>query len=196
MECFEPGSFALYSTPSRTNYQDIFQAFWTSCIFNSDDLIGSAFISSSHSSNMWNSYIHHVIFSGYITNPFSGQLPVGYTGILEVKVRIDSNSYGFGAGFLFWCQQTELNVFDDQMIDASKDKRIVKLFTRGSHHCNLSVIYIAQNLFHRGKGSRSISLNSHYLVLFKNPVSFLNCISCIFSRDDLLRIYYTSSFRS
>ena len=26
-----------------------------------------------------------------------------------------------------------------------------------------------QKLFHQGKGSRSISLNSHYLVLFKNP---------------------------
>ena len=60
-------------------------------------------------------------------------------------------------------------VFDGQMIDASKDKRIVNLFTRGSHHRNLSVIYIVQNLFHQGKGSRSISLNSHYLVLFKNP---------------------------
>ena len=55
------------------------------------------------------------------------------------------------------------------MIDAGKDQRIVNLFTRGSHHRNLSVIYIVQNLFHQGKGSRSISLNSHYLVLFKNP---------------------------
>ena len=45
----------------------------------------------------------------------------------------------------------------------------MNLFTRGSHHRNLSVIYIVQNLFHQGKGSRSISLNSHYLVLFKNP---------------------------
>ena len=60
-------------------------------------------------------------------------------------------------------------MFDDQMIDASKDKRIVNLFTRGSHHRNLSVIYIVQNLFHQGKGSRSISLNRHYLVLFMNP---------------------------
>ena len=59
-------------------------------------------------------------------------------------------------------------MFDDQMIDASKDKRIVNLFTRSSHNRNLSVIYIVQNLFHQGKGSRSISLNSHYLVLFKN----------------------------
>ena len=62
-----------------------------------------------------------------------------------------------------------LIVFDDQMIDASKDKRIVNLFIRGSHHPNLSVIYIVQNLFHQGNGNRSISLNSHYLVLFKNP---------------------------
>ena len=60
-------------------------------------------------------------------------------------------------------------VFDDEMIDAGKDQRIVNLFTRGSHHCNLSVIYIVQNVFHQGKGSRSISLISHYLVLFKNP---------------------------
>ena len=57
-----------------------------------------------------------------------------------------------------------LIVFDDQMIDAGKDQRIVNLFTRGSHHRNLSVIYIVQNVFHQGKGS--ISLNSHYLVLF------------------------------
>ena len=55
------------------------------------------------------------------------------------------------------------------MIDASKDKRIVSLFTRGSHLRNLSVVYIVHNLFHQWKGCRSISLNSHYLVLLKNP---------------------------
>ena len=62
-----------------------------------------------------------------------------------------------------------LIVIDDQMIEAGKDNRIVNLFTKGSHHRNLSVIYIVQNLFHQGKGNLSISLNSHYLVLFKNP---------------------------
>ena len=54
------------------------------------------------------------------------------------------------------------------MIDASKDKRIENLFTLGSHNRNLSnksVIYIVQNLFHQGKGSRSISLNSHFLTI-------------------------------
>ena len=56
----------------------------------------------------------------------------------------------------FDVNKRNLIVFDDQMIDASKDKRIVNLFTRGSHHRNLSVIYIVQNLFHQGKGSRNI----------------------------------------
>ena len=62
-----------------------------------------------------------------------------------------------------------LIVIDDQMIVAGSDNRIVNLFTKGSHHRNLSVIYIVQNLFDQGKGNRSISLNSHYFVLFKNP---------------------------
>ena len=79
------------------------------------------------------------------------------------------NSSALERDSYFDVNKRNLIVFDDQMTDASKDKRIVNLFTRGSHHRNLSVIYIVQNLFHQGKGSRSISLNSHYLVLFKNP---------------------------
>ena len=30
-------------------------------------------------------------------------------------------------------------------------------------------MYIVQNLFHRGKHHRIISLNAHYMVVFKNP---------------------------
>ena len=60
-------------------------------------------------------------------------------------------------------------VLQNPMIDASKDERILNIFTRGSqHHRNLSIIYIVQNLFYQGKDSRSISLNSHYLTRFKN----------------------------
>ena len=69
----------------------------------------------------------------------------------------------------FYMNKQSLIVFDDQMIDASKDKRIMNLFNLASYHRNPRVIYIEQNLFHQGTGSRSISLNSHYLVLFKNP---------------------------
>jgi hypothetical protein len=37
------------------------------------------------------------------------------------------------------------------------------------HHRNISVMYIVQNLFHRGKHHRTIGLNAHYMVVFKNP---------------------------
>ena len=43
------------------------------------------------------------------------------------------------------------------------------LFTKYSHHKNLSVMYLIQNLFHQGKHQRDISLNVHYIVVFKNP---------------------------
>ena len=55
------------------------------------------------------------------------------------------------------------------MAQSGKDKRISDLFTKGSHHRNLSIIYIVQNIFHQGKEMRNISLNAHYIVLFKSP---------------------------
>ena len=49
-----------------------------------------------------------------------------------------------------------------------RDAIIAKLFTKKSHHGNLSVIYIVQNLFHQSKDHRTISLNASYIVLTKN----------------------------
>jgi len=46
-------------------------------------------------------------------------------------------------------------------------KQVCELFTRASHHRNISVILITQNLFHQGRYCRDISLNAHYLVVFK-----------------------------
>lgn len=60
-----------------------------------------------------------------------------------------------------------LIIIDDLMRES--DGRIVDIFTKGSHHRNLSVFYITQNLFHQGKGQRDISLNSSYIIYFKNP---------------------------
>ena len=61
-----------------------------------------------------------------------------------------------------------LVVIDDLMRELSNDQRITNLFTRGCHHRNLSVIFILQNSFHRGKELRDMSLNCHYLVMFKS----------------------------
>ena len=60
-----------------------------------------------------------------------------------------------------------LVVIDDLMSET--DERVTKLFTKKSHHCNTSVIYLVQNVFPKGKESRTISLNAQYMVLFKNP---------------------------
>ena len=65
--------------------------------------------------------------------------------------------------------QRNLIVLDDLMAQSGKDKRIADLFTKGSHHRNLSVMYIVQNVFHQWKETRKISLNAHYIVLFKSP---------------------------
>ena len=55
------------------------------------------------------------------------------------------------------------------MRDATKNSDICELYTEGSHHRNLSVICLLQNIYHHGRENRTMSLNTQYLVLFKNP---------------------------
>ena len=62
--------------------------------------------------------------------------------------------------------KVNLLVIDDLMHETNEF--ISKVFTKGSHHQNLSVILLSQNLFHQNKHSRTISLNTHYMVIFKN----------------------------
>ena len=61
-----------------------------------------------------------------------------------------------------------LIILDDMQIKAMNDPYIANLFSRESHHRNLTVILLLQNLFHQGKYGRDVSLNSHYFILFKN----------------------------
>ena len=61
-----------------------------------------------------------------------------------------------------------LLIIDDLM--SKTDMKVTQIFTKGSHHLNCSDIYINQNLLTKArKESRNICLNTHYLVLFKNP---------------------------
>jgi hypothetical protein len=60
-----------------------------------------------------------------------------------------------------------LVIIDDLMMET--DKSVTHLFTKGSHHQNLSVLHLVQNLFDKNKHNRTISLNAQYLVIFKNP---------------------------
>ena len=62
-------------------------------------------------------------------------------------------------------KQRTLLILDDLMTEAGNG--VSDIFTKLSHHRNISVIFLTQNLFY--KSQRTMSLNSQYLVLFKNP---------------------------
>jgi len=57
----------------------------------------------------------------------------------------------------------------DDLMDSAHSAKVSQLFTKGSHHRNIIRVLIAQNLFHQGPSPRDISLNSKYIVVFKNP---------------------------
>ena len=60
-------------------------------------------------------------------------------------------------------------VLDDLMDEGSGDKRVLDLFTKHSHHQNVTVLYLCQDMFPVGKYAKSIWRNAHYIVAFKNP---------------------------
>ena len=64
---------------------------------------------------------------------------------------------------------TNLIIFDDLMNQCNESEQVMNLFTVGSHHKNTSVFFLTQNIFSKGKFTRDISLNSNYLIIFKNP---------------------------
>ena len=68
--------------------------------------------------------------------------------------------------------ESNLLVLDDQMCEASDSKQLARLFTKGSHHRNLSIIYLVQNVYDKGRSSRTMSLNAHYHMVFRELIDF------------------------
>ena len=66
-------------------------------------------------------------------------------------------------------EDRNLLIIDDQMEEAGNSKSLANLFTKGSHHKNLSIFHLIQNMYHKGGSQRTMSLNSHYNIIFKNP---------------------------
>jgi hypothetical protein len=59
----------------------------------------------------------------------------------------------------------------DDLANEIKPEFLDILYTRGSHHWNVSVILVTQNLF--DKNIKVARINSHFLVLMKSPQSLL-----------------------
>lgn len=60
-----------------------------------------------------------------------------------------------------------LYILDDLMYEASKSPSVLNVFIKGAHHNNISVCFLSQCFFY--PGLRPLTLNSHYICLFKNP---------------------------
>ena len=72
-----------------------------------------------------------------------------------------------------------LVILDDLKSNVISSVEMENLFVKGVHHLHLSVLYINQNVYCKGKHSRTINLNTHIYVLMKNPrdVSQLQCLA-------------------
>lgn len=60
-----------------------------------------------------------------------------------------------------------LIVLDDLLDEICKSAEMCALFTREVHHRRISVIMLSQNVFHQSRYSRTINLNTGYLILMK-----------------------------
>jgi len=69
-----------------------------------------------------------------------------------------------------WGEQKghKIVVLDDLMMDAADSLEIAHMMCVGSHHYNMTVIHLLQNVFQKGKSMRTASLNCHYFILFRS----------------------------
>ena len=65
-------------------------------------------------------------------------------------------------------RENNVIIIDDQM-DRANDSLLGDIFTKYSHHKNISVFFLTQNIFSNVKGFRTISLNSDYLIAMNMP---------------------------
>ena len=111
----------------------------------------------------------------FMINPIPKRIVYCYTRFQpkfdELKAKIPSIEFNEGLPDIdnFDQDSENLVILDDLMHLCEKDPSILNLVTVDSHHKNISVFCLTQNLFSKGKYSRTISLNSQYLILLNNP---------------------------
>ena len=86
------------------------------------------------------------------------------------KLKSIHHENGLPEGWTNQPQQYDAIVIDDLFEEANKDSVTFNaLFTKIARHRQVTVLFLTQNLFHPGGKHRTRNLNTHYLVLFKNP---------------------------
>jgi DNA replication protein DnaC len=103
-----------------------------------------------------------------VISPSPDKILYCYGAYQEMFSKIEGVEFNEGLPSLdeFNGSKRSLVIIDDLMHETNNV--VSKLFTKVSHHANVSVIYITQNIFNPNKETRTITLNAQYLVLFKN----------------------------
>lgn len=60
-------------------------------------------------------------------------------------------------------------IIDDLMEVLASSKKLTAFFTKYGHHNKRTIIFTLQNLLYQASQMRTISLNSHYIIVMKNP---------------------------
>jgi hypothetical protein len=77
--------------------------------------------------------------------------------------------HGFVEGWQELAKHGDAMIIDDLFHESTKEKGFINLFTKIARHRHVLVIFITQNLFHKGGYHRTQNLNVHYLCIFRNP---------------------------
>lgn len=92
--------------------------------------------------------------------------------LIDIKINDDIKTIyieGIPTEDMITETQPNVIVIDDLLHEMSKDNKFENIFIKKSHHLNISVFFLVQNLFYHAKAMRTVSLNSHYIYLLKNP---------------------------
>ena len=88
------------------------------------------------------------------TEPIADNVSVDYVNGLPMQDEISGH---------------DIIIIDDLMTELGNNKDLSALFTKGSHHQNLSVIFITQNFYHQASQMRTLHVNSHYIIMMNSP---------------------------
>ena len=111
-------------------------------------------------------------------NPFPSKIIWCYGAYQDLFNHLPNVEFHKGLVKNIHALSDALLIIDDLMDEVGDDKKLSNLFTKDSHHRNISVIFIVQNLYHKGKQMRNVSLNTSYLCCFKNVRDKLQ-IACL-----------------
>ena len=70
---------------------------------------------------------------------------------------------------LFDKMENAIVIIDDLMTEMTSNQQICSFFTRESHHLDINMIYLWQDIFPRQQHASTISKNTDYKILFDNP---------------------------